>query len=119
MSLQVHTARLRYAGDDRLDITRTGGHRLGVLFAPSLELFREAQRLRRAQHWSREAFDHYARAYRAEMANCARLHPHAWRDLLAQPAATLCCFCENAAACHRTLLARLLAERGARYQGER
>ena len=42
-----------------------------------------------------------------------------WAALLARPEATLLCFCNDPARCHRTVLARLLVKLGATYCGER
>jgi hypothetical protein len=115
----VFTARLAYDGADRLNITRQGGHASGALFAPSWALLRARLELRRAGRARPETWPAYAAAYAREMAALRAARPDAWAALRARPLVTLCCACENAACCHRVLLARLLATDGAVYEGER
>lgn len=118
--LVVWTARLAYAGADRLDVSRWGNDPLGVAFAPSERLLYAFKALTRAGRATRAAFGAYAERYRAEMLASRAARPAAWAALRARGVATLCCYCENPAACHRRVLAALLAELdGARDEGER
>ena len=79
--------------------------------APSQELVSFA--LRSQDQWSWKAFE---RKYRAEMNK-----PEASRvlDLLAalshQTSFSVGCYCENEEHCHRSILKKLLAERGAEF----
>jgi len=79
--------------------------------APSQELVTFAQQSRNEKSW--KAFE---RKYRAEMNN-----PEAARvlDLLAalshQTSFSLGCYCEREERCHRSILKKLLAERGAEF----
>jgi uncharacterized protein YeaO (DUF488 family) len=79
--------------------------------APSQELVSFAQRSRDERSW--KAFE---RQYRAEMnqPDVARV-----LDLLAalsrQTSFSLGCYCENEEQCHRSILKRLLAGRGAEF----
>lgn len=121
--LQLFTARVSYAGRDRLDITRKSGCQLGIVFAPSLSLLGPILIERRefgfvcAKTWER-----YQQEYREEMLESYSRNPDDWRDLLSQPEATLCCYCSagpDGLRCHRTLLAGYLTRLGAKYHGER
>jgi uncharacterized protein YeaO (DUF488 family) len=81
------------------------------VLAPSPELVARAQRSRDEQSW--KAFE---RKFRAEMNK-----PDAARvlDLLAalshQTNFSFGCYCENEEHCHRSILKKLLAERGAEF----
>jgi hypothetical protein len=110
----LHTASLRYDGDGRLDVSRVGGHAVGVAFAPSRELFGWSRRQLRTRTW----FAEYARRYAAELEASARERAAAWDDVLARERVTVCCYCANPSACHRTLLAAALVARGVTYLGE-
>lgn len=145
----VHTARISYRGEDRLDVTRKSG-REGLAFAPSWALLLPAIRARGAfetkwaelgesmergdeqaeRHLAHEldaakrewmtAWATYQRAYLAEMRTSYRANRAAWDALLARPIVTLCCYCTDPERCHRTLLARdILPKLGATYGGER
>jgi hypothetical protein len=61
----------------------------------------------------------YVEAYRGEMRESYRTHRPAWDALLARSEVTLVCYCTDAARCHRTLLAGILAKLGATIAGER
>ncbi len=79
--------------------------------APSPELVALAQRSRAARSWKT-----FERKFRAEMNK-----PDASRllDLLAalshQTSFSLGCYCENEERCHRSILKKLLADRGAEF----
>ena len=81
------------------------------ILAPSQNLVAFAQRSRDARSWKT-----FERRYRAEMKK-----PDASRllDLLAalsrQTSFSLGCHCEKEERCHRSILKKLLAERGARF----
>lgn len=122
----VHTARLRYMGEDRLDITRGSGHGLGLLFAPSETLLngyrkvrREVERARVGSAILRARFAQYADLYATELRIAERAHPLMWTELEARGEVTLCCYCYAPTLCHRSVLARMLVARGATYEGER
>jgi uncharacterized protein YeaO (DUF488 family) len=117
--MHLYTARLSYDGDDRLDVSRWGNHIIGSVFAPSLELLYAFRALHRAGQARREAFHRYAERYRDEMRRSYVERRAAWDELLARKTVTLCCYCENPSACHRTLLAGFLVKLGATYEGER
>jgi len=77
--------------------------------APSEALVNLGQRARDEKDWS-----HFARQYRKEMASPARARV---LDLLAalshHASFSVGCYCEDEARCHRSVLRKLLAERGA------
>ncbi len=118
MSLRVWTARLAYDGDDRLDVSRAGNDHLGVRFAPSLALLRSALWQQKRGRWDRDAVARYMAEYRREM-EAAQVCFDPWQTLLDRDELTICCYCPNAAACHRVTLAAMLVELGAAYEGER
>jgi len=78
--------------------------------APSLETMKIAQAAASARDWAR-----FVRRYRAEMAEPAARHA---LDLLAQLSReadfSVGCYCEDENRCHRSILKRLLTDRGAR-----
>ncbi len=129
----VFTARINYAGKDRLDITRKGNHKLGVLFAPSSAILSPMLALRGVygelasaklhQDYldilQRNAWMIYAQAYTSEMRESYRKHRAAWQRVLGAAEVTLCCFCSDPAFCHRTVLANIFKTMKARVCGER
>lgn len=137
MTLRVYTARVSYAGADRLDITRKSAGRDGIVFAPSwvilgpaLDLMKNAAAslafepqgsdgAKFAAIVQRSAWALYSEAYRGEMRESYRAKRPAWEALLALPEVTLCCYCVDPTRCHRTLLASFLAKLGASSHGER
>jgi hypothetical protein len=133
-ALQIHTARLTYGGDDRLDVTRQFAERErrvgrvspGEAFAPPRWLLNVAkgfsQRLPRgvvappddevgAELW-------YFERYREAMRETYRTQRGQWDALLARETVTLVCFCESAEHCHRGVLAAILVACGATNLGE-
>jgi len=118
-SVNVRTARIWYAGADRLDITRKSAGIAGLPFAPSWKILGPMLALRRSGGDELAAWPKYAEAYAEEMRASWRSHRAAWDALLARNEVTLLCYCKDAAHCHRTLLAGLLAKLGATVLGER
>lgn len=97
-------------------------HNTGAVlaFAKTHPLPGDAEAVKFAAIVQRAAWALYAEAYRLEMRESYRAHRAAWDALLARAEVTLCCFCTDAAHCHRTVLARdLLSRLGAIYAGER
>lgn len=117
----VYTARVTYAGADRLDVTRKSANRDGRAFAPSWDILKPALYLRREHgvaafeaHWPRYVLD-----YTREMRQSYREQRAAWDALLARESVTLLCYCTDPAHCHRTVLAEILGKLGATVKGER
>lgn len=110
--LRVATAAFRYAGPDRLDISR----KVGSVFGPSWPLLREAKQLMRTD--PRAAWDYYVPRYLDEMRQCWRVHRGAWLALLDRERVVLVCYCPLPGRCHRSLLAGILAKLGAVLEGE-
>ena len=116
----IFTARLSYAGPDRLDITRLGRDPVGIVFAPSESILWPMKALKRSRRATREKWLEYEQAYLAEMRDSRMLWPEAWRKVFSGPSVTLCCYCENAGTCHRVVLARFVTEAVEHsYEGER
>jgi uncharacterized protein YeaO (DUF488 family) len=80
--------------------------------APSLETMKLARRAETATQWAR-----FAKRYRAEMAKPVANHAV---ELLARLSHhtnfSVGCYCENEERCHRSLLRRLLIEKGAKVE---
>jgi uncharacterized protein YeaO (DUF488 family) len=118
--LEVFTARISYAGADRLDVTARTRDPIGQLLAPSWEMVAPLVALRKrglltAAHW-----DAYRKSFLERMrASYARARP-AWREILARETVTLLCFCVDKDQCHRRILAAdVFAKLGAIDRGER
>lgn len=134
MTLRVHTARISYAGVDRLDITRKSAKADGIAFAPSwiilnptLTLLRNTVAIHngddgeaqcRAVILAGAAWDLYREAYTLEMRESYRRHRPVWDALLARERVVLVCYCTDARRCHRSVLAEILAKLGAINEGE-
>lgn len=115
-ALHIYTARITYAGPDRVDVTRTRGE--GWL-APSYEL------LRADKHGDMK-WDLYRLKFLNEMAASRVRWPERWAALVQRDQLTLCCFCPAGAPCHRLLLAQIVLPQvcrehdiGCVYMGER
>ena len=120
MTLAVYTARITYAGPDRLDVTRKSGGATGRPFAPSWAILRPALKIRVEDGHGAflAAWPQYVADYTAEMRASYRRKRAAWDALLARPAVVLVCYCTDPARCHRRVLAELLAKLGAVDLGE-
>ena len=119
MTLKVYTSRMTFGGPDTLDVTRSGNHPTGVLFAPSWGLVQPYLNARQSGLETLALWRKYEDAYRAEMERTRKVYPSRWSDLLSRESVTLLCFCVNPQRCHRTVLAAMLGELGASVMGER
>lgn len=119
MTLVIYTARITYAGPDRLDVTRKSAGPDGLPFAPSWTILRPMIALRRAGGDDLAAWPQYVEDYTAEMRTSYRERRPAWDALLARDEVTLVCYCTDATHCHRTVLAGILGKLGASVRGER
>lgn len=117
----IFTARLSYSGSDRLNITRLGRDPVGIVFAPSESILWPFKALKRSRRATRDKWLEYKQAYLAEMRDSQMLWPNIWRQVFwMNPSVTLCCYCENPGACHRVVLAKLVATAVEHsYEGER
>jgi hypothetical protein len=97
----IHTARISNPDPDpdRLDVTRKGDS----VFSPSWPLLMAAKR-------GQITFAEYSECYTAEMRVSFVRHRAAWDEVLARERVVLCCYCQDPALCHRSLLAQLLAK---------
>ena len=120
MTLRAHTARVAYAGPDRLDITAKSADPAGRAFAPSWAILGPALELRRTGGPVAMAYawPEYAAAYTSEMRASYKRDRAAWDALLALDRVVLVCYCTDAAHCHRRVLAEILARLGAVDAGE-
>lgn len=125
MTLHVYTARITYRGPDALDITRGTADKArkaglprppGEFLAPSAGLvFPTLRKLKAARtDEEREAvWLGYETAFFAEMEHSWATRRAEWDALFAQERVCLLCFCVDPNRCHRTLVADMLAKRGA------
>ena len=120
MTLQVRTARISYAGPDRLDITRKSADDFGLAFAPSWKLLGPALQARAAGagELDEDAWRAYVNAYTDEMRASYRANPNPWGALLALERVVLVCYCTDHERCHRRVLAGILVKLGAVDEGE-
>ncbi len=143
MTLTVYTSRIDYSGPDRIDITRKSGCRVGKCFAPSWKILKPAlDDMKRAGKMRADAsllpsprvravvvsgandlhdaaWRRYVDAFTSEMRVSYRENRGTWDDVLSRDEVTLCCYCTDAAHCHRRLVADMLVKLGATYGGER
>lgn len=115
----VYTARVTYAGPDRIDVTRKSAGVDGLAFAPSWRILAPALRLRRSERLLEADWQRYVEAYTQEMRDSYRSQRTWWDAALAREEITLVCYCTDPARCHRTVLASLFARLGATIGGER
>ncbi len=119
MTAIIHTARVSYRGDDRLDVTRKSAGPEGLPFAPSWSILSPMLALRKTGGELAAAWPKYVADYTAEMRRCYREQRPAWDAVLARTEVTLVCYCTFPEHCHRTVLAEILAKLGAANHGER
>jgi uncharacterized protein YeaO (DUF488 family) len=108
--LRIGTVRRPPRGVPKADFAKQNWYDVWLPdLAPSEALMKLGQRAQDERDWN-----HFARQYRKEMASPARARV---LDLLAalshHASFSVGCYCEDEARCHRTVLRKLLAERGA------
>jgi hypothetical protein len=119
VALIVRTARIgAYTGDDAFNVTRGSGGEAGHPFAPSWGLLTPFKKAQRRGDFDDATWDVYVAAYADEMRRSYRTSRRAWEALLARPSAVLLCYCRRPDRCHRSVLALILAQFGATYEGE-
>jgi uncharacterized protein YeaO (DUF488 family) len=80
--------------------------------APTVETMKLGLSASSAADWIR-----FTRKYKAEMSSPAAKHDLALLAALSQTANfSVCCYCENEARCHRSILKQLLIENGAKVE---
>lgn len=115
VTVQVYTARLGdYLGADRVDCTHLGA--IAHALAPRNDTWRWWMRgERRYDDWLGFIY-----TYSKEMRISLLHYPLVWDKILhTEGNVTLCCTCHQAARCHRTVLAQIIARLGAEPKGER
>jgi hypothetical protein len=129
MTVRIHTARVSYGGDDRLDVTRASATGHGLAFAPSWAAVQRVLNVRASARYAApddaaamllRAWEEYVPVFTEEMRESYRTRRASWEWLLAREAVTLVCFCTEVSQCHRTLLGQVILPRlGAVFCGER
>jgi len=107
--LRIGTVRRPPRGVPRADFAKQNWYDVWLPdLAPSEALVKLGQRARDEKDWT-----HFARQYRKEMASPGKARV---LDLLAalshHASFSVGCYCEDEARCHRSVLRKLLAERG-------
>lgn len=122
MTLLVYTAQYRYAGPDRVDITRGGRDATyRDAFAPTWPLLnwgRDQLKLATTEARKDWVWIAYRARYEEQMRDSFKRHRERWRELLDRDRAVLVCFCANPKRCHRRALAEMLGKCGATDAGE-
>ena len=108
--LRIGTVRRPPRGVPKADFAKQNWYDVWLPdLAPSEALVKLAQRAQDEKDWN-----HFARQYRKEMASPGKARV---LDLLAalshHASFSVGCYCEDEARCHRSVLRKLLAERGA------
>jgi len=108
--LRIGTVRRPPRGVPKADFAKQNWYDVWLPdLAPSEALVKLGQRAQDEKDWN-----HFARQYRKEMASLGRARV---LDLLAalshHTSFSVGCYCEDEARCHRSVLRKLLAERGA------
>ena len=135
--MNLWTARITYAGSDRLDITvkNTAVGSLGWLLAPSwalvgghkLSVALAANNRTEIQRWKAYqplSHDQYTERFYQIVREKYRTHPAAFLELIRQDR-SLCCFCQKDVFCHRHLAADIVMKIAlthgidCRFHGER
>lgn len=113
--IEVYTARMRYGGTDRFDITVKSGHKA---FAPSWDI---VMGVKNGTVTEKQYLDRYI----TMMHNSFMNNRSAWVELLSKDIVTLVCFCPRGTFCHRYALVDILIVFGRElgvevvYRGER
>ncbi len=107
--MKVYTAHISYTGPDRLDITVKSGNKA---FAPTWSMVMASKRGEMSEAEYREQ-------YIQKMRHSYLNNHEEWQKLMQQDQVTLVCYCKPGKFCHRIILAKILAEMGAQYLGER
>lgn len=107
--LEIYTAPVTYAGDDRLDLSFGSGN---FVFAPPRVLLFDL----RLGRMSREQFQH---GYDAFLRGSFAQHMYTWDQLLESVAVVLVCSCNGGEdTCHRFVMIGFLKQFGAVYRGD-
>ncbi len=97
--MKIHTSTVRYAGQDRLDITVKSGDQA---FAPTWDMVMGFKN-------GTISWEEYERQYTALMRQSYAQNTARWLAVLALDEVTLVCYCRDDQECHRRLLAAMLA----------
>jgi hypothetical protein len=128
--LTIHTARISYSGEDRLDVTAKSAPAEGKPFAPTwplvkwgLSMREQAKRKLATREPNARSFNEwwwkiYRMRYEGQMEGSGARFKVTWDALLKRERVVLVCYCTEPERCHRSVLAELLAAKGAYYAGE-
>ncbi len=100
---------VRYAGEDRFDITVKS--MANPAFAPTWDMVRGVKSGAMSE-------DEYTRRYKVLLDESRKRNTAAWQALLSRKRVVLVCFCRAGSFCHRYLLADYLETLGAVRKGE-
>jgi len=108
--LRIGTVRRPPRGVPKADFAKQNWYDVWLPdLAPSEALVKLAQRAQDEKDWN-----HFARQYRKEMASPGKARVLDLLSALSHHASfSVGCYCEDEARCHRSVLRKLLAERGA------
>ena len=107
--LKVYTAPIDYDGDKKkLDVTVKSGDET---FAPTWRMVMKTKQ-------GEMTWEEYREEYYEMMRESYRQNQKRWQELLSEEEIVLLCYCRSPEKCHRRLLAEMLAEAGADYEGD-
>jgi uncharacterized protein YeaO (DUF488 family) len=128
--LRVHTARISYRGEDRLDVTAKSAAADAKAFAPTwplvnwgLKMREEAKKKAAYGDPNAASFEEwhwklYVMRYTEQMRYSYATRRPAWDALLKREHVVLVCYCAEPLHCHRRVLADVLVTLGAHDLGE-
>ena len=107
--LTVYTASMNYKGSkESLDVTVKSGEEV---FAPTWEMVMKTKQ-------GKMSWEEYKAQYYEMMRKSYEDNFERWQEILAREELVLLCYCKSPGRCHRRLLAEMLEEAGANYEGE-
>lgn len=111
--LTIHTARITYAGTNKLNITVKSATEQGRIFAPTWELVGGHKHFHnpddsRWQNYPALSDEQYTQKYYELIRNRYHQDPTPFIELVKSKSLVLCCYCAKDTFCHRHLAADIL-----------
>jgi len=110
--MEFWTAQYRYFKNNRIDITAKSTDFIGKLFAPTIQLVYNYKNGVITQ-------SEYTEQYMEILKKSFNTYTSIWTKFLDMDAqAVFVCYCKSGDFCHRLILAKVLSNMGAKYNGE-
>lgn len=108
-TLDVFTADISYQGDDRLDVSTSGGY---FIFVPPRQVFFDYR-------FGKISESEFKKTYFSFLRNSYCSYRHAWDNTLSRKRIVLVCSCNaEGTSCHRHVIVSFLKKLGAIYKGK-